>query len=77
MKQSIDFCAPTISQYLALEFMMRGLVDMSINRSRSLYRIKRGRLINVINMYIDSAIYVKPVAGMIILLHLPGIDRIM
>ncbi len=77
MKQSIDFCAPTISQYLALEFMRRGLVDMSINRSRSLYRMKRGRLINVINMYIDSAIYVKPVAGMIILLHLPGIDRIM
>ncbi|ADM27755.1 putative transcriptional regulator, GntR family [Ignisphaera aggregans DSM 17230] len=76
IKQTVDFCAPAISQYLALEFLRRGLIDISIDRSRSIYRAKRDVLIEAVNTYISEAIYVKPIAGMFIMLHLPGIDGI-
>jgi len=72
-KQPIDYCAPAISQYIAVEFLRRGLDKISIERSRESYRTKRDIMIKSLEDKIPDARFSKPVAGMFLMIDLPGI----
>ncbi|MGC9149379.1 MAG: PLP-dependent aminotransferase family protein, partial [Sulfolobales archaeon] len=54
-KQPIDYCAPAISQYIAVEFLRRGLDKISIERSRESYRTKRDIMIKSLEDKIPDA----------------------
>jgi 2-aminoadipate transaminase len=73
-KQPIDYCAPAISQYIAIEFLRRGVHKISIERSREVYRVKRDVMIRSIEEKIREAEFSKPVAGMFLMLRLPNVD---
>jgi 2-aminoadipate transaminase len=40
-KQSVDLHSSTLSQYIAMEAIKRGVVDATIERARTLYKVKR------------------------------------
>ena len=75
MKQPIDFCAPTISQYIAYEYLRKGYYEKYHLKAVSKYREKRDVLIKSLGDLLPDLDYIKPIAGMFTMAFLPnGID---
>ncbi len=75
MKQPIDFCAPTISQYIAYEYLRRGYYEKYHLKAVSKYREKRDVLIKSLEESLPDLDYIKPIAGMFTMVFLPnGVD---
>ncbi|WP_324736228.1 PLP-dependent aminotransferase family protein [Thermococcus sp. SY098] len=71
-KSPIDFCAPTISQYIALEYLKRGYFkEYHLKRALPGYKEKRDSMINALQEYLPNAEFTKPIAGMFVMLFLP------
>ncbi|NJE08004.1 PLP-dependent aminotransferase family protein [Thermococcus sp. M39] len=71
-KSPIDFCAPTISQYIALEYLKRGYFEeYHLKRALQGYKEKRDAMINALQEYLPNAEFTKPIAGMFVMLFLP------
>ena len=71
-KSPIDFCAPTISQYIALEYLKRGYFEEHhLKRALPGYKEKRDAMINALQERLPKAEFTKPIAGMFVMLFLP------
>lgn len=71
-KSPIDFCAPTISQYIALEYLKRGYFEeYHLKRALPGYKEKRDAMVNALQEHLPNAEFTKPIAGMFVMLFLP------
>ena len=71
-KQPIDFCAPAISQFIALEYLRNGLFERyHIKVALPAYRRKRDALIRALEENLPDLRFTRPVAGMFSMLSLP------
>ncbi|KPU63294.1 alanine glyoxylate aminotransferase [Thermococcus sp. EP1] len=77
-KQPIDFCAPAISQYIALEYLRRGYFEKYHLKGALLgYKEKRDIMLTALEEHLPSAEFTRPIAGMFVMLFLPeGADGI-
>lgn len=77
-KQPIDFCAPAISQYIALEYLKRGYFEKYHLEGALLgYKEKRDIMLKALEENLPDAEFTRPIAGMFIMLFLPeGADGI-
>jgi 2-aminoadipate transaminase len=71
MKQPIDFCAPTLSQYIAYEYLRRGYFEKYHLKALKKYREKRDVLVNSLIDYLPDVRFIKPIAGMFSMMFLP------
>lgn len=71
MKQPIDFCAPAISQYIALEYLRQGLFEKHHLKILKDYREKRDALIKALETRLPNVVFTRPSAGMFLMLYLP------
>jgi len=71
-KQPIDFCAPAISQFIALEYLRRNLFEKyHIKVALKAYREKRDILIKALEEHLEDLEFTRPIAGMFSMLFLP------
>ncbi|MDI3476114.1 MAG: 2-aminoadipate transaminase [Thermococcaceae archaeon] len=71
-KSPIDFCAPTISQYIALEYLRRGYFEeYHLRQGLPGYREKRDAMLKALEENLPEAEFTKPIAGMFVMLFLP------
>lgn len=71
-KQPIDFCAPAISQFIALEYLRRNFFEKyHINMALKVYKNKRDTLIKALEENLGDLEFTKPIAGMFSMLFLP------
>ncbi len=77
-KQSLDLCPPVMDQYIALEYMTTGIIDINLEKTINLYRQKRDYFDNLLHKYIPHGVkWNKPEGGLFIFLTLPeNIDTI-
>ncbi|MEM0492264.1 MAG: PLP-dependent aminotransferase family protein [Acidilobaceae archaeon] len=70
-KQNVDLHSSTFSQYIVMEAIMRGVVDATIERARSLYKVKRDAMLEALeqNMH-TTATWTKPIGGLFIMVTL-------
>ncbi|MDT7891948.1 MAG: PLP-dependent aminotransferase family protein [Thermoproteota archaeon] len=73
-KQPIDFNAPTISQYIALEFLKMNLFVSAIEKSRTAYMEKRNALLKILSEASLNFKYTKPIAGIFLILDLMKVN---
>jgi 2-aminoadipate transaminase len=70
-KQSVDLHSSSLSQYIAMECIKRGIVDKTIERARELYKTKRDAMLEVLeNELSEVAIWTKPIGGLFVFLWL-------
>lgn len=70
-KQPIDFCAPTISQFIALEYLGRGYFEEYHSKALQGYKEKRDVMIEALEESLPNAKFTRPIAGMFVMLFLP------
>ena len=71
-KQSLDICTSTLSQYVALEALRRGLVERQLKILPKFYREKRDVMLEALEVHMPPGTkWVKPVGGMFIFVRLP------
>lgn len=72
-KQALDLCPPVFDQYLAAEFLGSGALDRNLERSISLYRRKRDRMLSLLQQYMpDGVRWTHPEGGLFLFVTLPG-----
>lgn len=72
-KQSVDLHSSTLSQYIAMEAMKRGVVDATIERARKIYRSKRNAMMEALEETLsDIAWWTRPVGGFFTMVFLDG-----
>ncbi len=75
VKQVVDLHSSTLSQYIALEAIRRGIVDRVISMAKSLYRRKRDLMLEALEIHMKGvASWTKPVGGFFIFLKVKGVD---
>jgi 2-aminoadipate transaminase len=71
-KQSTDLCTNTFTQYIAYNFMARGLLDRCIERSRKLYKEKRDLMLECMKeQFPEGTEWTKPQGGLFTWVTLP------
>jgi len=74
VKQSLDICTSTLSQYIAYEAFKRGLVDKQLKILPKFYKRKRDLMLKALERYMpERTHWVKPVGGMFIFVSLPEV----
>ena len=72
-KQAMDLCTSTFSQYVANEFIEKGLLDLHIMKIIEMYKPKRDIMIECIKEYFPpNTICHKPKGGMFAWVTIPG-----
>ncbi|ASJ07405.1 aminotransferase-like domain-containing protein [Thermococcus pacificus] len=72
-KSPIDFCAPTISQYIALEYLRRGYFEeYHLKRGLLGYKEKRDVMLSALEENLPDAEFTRPIAGMFVMFFLPS-----
>jgi len=72
-KQSIDLHSATLSQYIAMEAIKRGVVDSTIEKARSVYRSKRDAMMEALEETMsDIAWWTRPVGGFFTMVFVNG-----
>jgi 2-aminoadipate transaminase len=70
-KQSVNLQSSTLSQYIAMECIKRGVVDKTIERARELYKTKRDVMLEVLASELSElASWSKPIGGLFVFLWL-------
>lgn len=65
LKQGVDLCTNTFSQYLAAEYLKRGVIDRQIPKIVQLYRKKRNIMIEALETYMPpDTRFTRPDGGM-------------
>ncbi len=77
-KQSLDLCPPIFDQYVAAEFLDRGLLDANLEHSKSLYRSKRDLMLSTLQQCMPRGVtWTHPQGGLFLFLNLPeGFDAV-
>jgi len=75
-KQALDLCTNTFTQFIALEFMKRGSLDLHILKLCEMYKPKRDLMMDAMERYFPEGYTChKPKGGMFAWVTLPeGID---
>ncbi len=75
-KQAVSLHTSTLSQYLLLEALRRGIIERTVPRVRELYRRKRDAMLSALERHMPNGVqWTKPIGGMFIWVTLPsGID---
>lgn len=75
-KQSTDLCTNTFTQYIASEYLTRGLVDSHIEKIKRMYKEKRNTMFKAMERYFPKGLkWTQPHGGMFLWVTLPeGID---
>jgi len=72
VKQSLDLCPPIFDQYIAAGFMGSGALDRNLQKSISLYRVKRDHLLSLLEKYMPEGVsWTRPEGGLFLFLTLP------
>ncbi len=76
LKQMVDLHSATLSQYIAMESIKRGIVDRTIDRARMIYKAKRDALIETLEEELTGiASWTKPIGGFFTMVYLhPSIN---
>lgn len=70
-KQSIDLHTPSLTQYVAMEALRRGVVERNLPRIKTLYKLKRDIMLDALQESMPEGVWwTKPVGGMFIWLKL-------
>ncbi|MGC8564893.1 MAG: PLP-dependent aminotransferase family protein [Thermoplasmata archaeon] len=65
LKQGVDLCTNVFSQYLAMEYLKRGVIDQQVPKIVDLYRKKRDLMLESLEKYMpDGTEWTKPEGGM-------------
>lgn len=65
LKQGVDLCTNVFSQYIAIEYLKRGVIDKQIPKIVELYRRKRDVMLESLERYMpDGTEWTKPNGGM-------------
>ena len=77
-KQSLDLCPPVFDQYLAAEFMGSGALDRNLEKTISIYRRRRDRMLSLLEKYMpEGTSWTRPDGGLFLFLTLPeGMDTV-
>jgi len=74
-KQTADLHTSTLTQYIAMEALRRGVVEKTIEKAKSIYRVKRDAMINALDQYmVEDAWWPRPVGGFFIMVFLPSYE---
>jgi len=70
-KQSVDLHSSTLSQYIAMEAIKRGVVERTLEKARSIYRVKRDAMLDSLEEEMAGlATWTKPIGGLFVFLAL-------
>jgi 2-aminoadipate transaminase len=70
-KQAVDLHSSSLSQYVALEAIKRGVVDKTIDKARKLYKAKRDVMLEALEEHFKGlGKWTRPVGGMFIFVYL-------
>ena len=73
LKQGVDLCTNTFSQYLAAEYLKRGIIDKQIPKIVNLYKKKRDIMIEALETYMPKGTdFTRPDGGMFLWVTLKG-----
>ncbi len=75
-KQTVDLHSSTLSQFIAMEAMKRGIVDRTARRAREIYREKRDAMLEEMEAHFPRGTrWTRPVGGFFSFVYLPeGMD---
>ncbi len=74
-KQTADLHTPTLTQFIAMEALKRGVVEKAIEKARQIYKVKRDAMLRALDKYmVEDAWWPKPVGGLFIMVSLPSYD---
>lgn len=74
-KQTADLHTPTLTQYIALESVRRGVVDKTIEKAKQIYRIKRDVMLDALTDHMpEKTWWPRPVGGLFIMVFLPSLE---
>ncbi|TRM82238.1 aminotransferase, partial [Sulfolobus sp. F3] len=71
-KQNIDLHTPSLSQFIAMEAIRRGVIQNNLPKIRRIYKEKRNVMLEAIQEYFPKdARWSKPIGGMFVFAWLP------
>lgn len=71
-KQGMDLCSPSFTQFIAVEYMRRGLLDRQIEGTRTLYGRKREVMLDALERYMPKGVsWTRPEGGLFLWVKLP------
>lgn len=75
-KQMVDLHSSTLTQYIAMEAIKRGLVDSTVERAKKIYKEKRDAMLDALEKYFpEGSRWTKPAGGLFVFAYAPpGID---
>ncbi len=75
-KQMVDLHSSTLTQYIAMEAIKRGLVEKTVEKARKIYKEKRDVMLEAMEEHFpEGSKWTKPVGGLFIFAYAPkGID---
>ncbi len=74
-KQTADLHSSTLTQYIAMEAIRKGVVNRTIEKAKKLYRVKRDAMMQALKDYmVEGAWWPKPVGGLFVMVFLPSYD---
>ncbi|MBT6714872.1 MAG: PLP-dependent aminotransferase family protein [Elusimicrobiaceae bacterium] len=72
LKQSIDLCAPSLSQLITSEFMASGYLNPHIEKVTAIYKKKKDAMIKALETYMPEGVrWTKPEGGLFLWVELP------
>lgn len=75
IKQVADLHTSTLSQYIALEAIRRGVVEKTIEKAKQVYKVKRDVMLDSLAEYMpENTWWPRPVGGLFIMVFLPSLE---
>ncbi|HIQ03401.1 MAG TPA: PLP-dependent aminotransferase family protein, partial [Desulfurococcales archaeon] len=72
LKQSLDLCSSTLTQFIAYEALVSGLVDRQTQILPKFYKRKRDAMLNSLEKYMPEGVeWTKPIGGMFVFVYAP------
>ncbi|MFP3210937.1 MAG: PLP-dependent aminotransferase family protein [Thermocladium sp.] len=73
-KQAVDLHTSTLSQYIALEALRRGIIERNIPKIREAYKVKRDAMLDALAKYMPEQVtWTRPIGGMFVWASAQGI----
>ncbi|KJE48899.1 MULTISPECIES: PLP-dependent aminotransferase family protein [Acidiplasma] len=70
LKQALDLASDSLSQYIAYEYLNRGIIYKQIPKTIELYKKKRDIMLESLDEHVKDAVWSKPDGGMFLWLKL-------
>ncbi len=74
-KQTADLHTSTLTQYIGMEAIRRGVVERTIARAKEIYSVKREAMIDALDKYmVKDAWWPKPAGGFFLMVFIPSYE---